>query len=225
MKRSEINEVIRQFEAKLAEYRFALPPFCSFTPEEWREKGHEYDEVRDNMLGWDITDYGLGNFRKTGLSLITLRNGNTKDPKYTKTYAEKIMMLWPGQISPNHFHWSKMEDIIDRGGGRTLFRLWNATKDEQLDTSDVTVYSDGRSYQVPAGSEVILSPGQSLTLYPYTYHEFAVLDEPTLIGEVSQCNDDNTDNRFFDMPSRFPTIEEDEKPYRLLCNEYPAAKD
>jgi len=23
---------------------------------------------------------------------------------------------------------------------------------------------------------------------------------------------------------RFPTIEEDEPPYRLLCNEYPAAK-
>ena len=29
---------------------FALPPFCNFTPEEWKEKGHEYDEIRDNML-------------------------------------------------------------------------------------------------------------------------------------------------------------------------------
>ena len=45
-----------------------------------------------------------------------------------------------------------------------------------------------------------------------------------LIGEVSQCNDDNTDNRFYEKMGRFPVIEEDEAPYRLLCNEYPAAE-
>ena len=27
------------------------------------------------------------------------------------------------------------------------------------------------------------------------------------------------------IKSRFPEIEEDEAPYRLLCNEYPKAKD
>ena len=35
----------------------------------------------------------------------------------------------------------------------------------------------------------------------------------------------NTDNRFLNPLGRFPTIEEDEAPYRLLCNEYPPAKD
>ena len=45
-----------------------------------------------------------------------------------------------------------------------------------------------------------------------------------LLGEVSQCNDDNTDNRFYEEMGRFPKIEEDEAPYRLLCTEYPAAK-
>ena len=115
MKRSEINAIIKEFEAMLKEYHFALPPFLSFTPEEWAEKGHEYDEIRDNALGWDITDYGMGDFDKLGLSLITIRNGNTHNPKYTKTYAEKIMYLRPGQVSPNHFHWNKMEDIINRG--------------------------------------------------------------------------------------------------------------
>ena len=39
------------------------------------------------------------------------------------------------------------------------------------------------------------------------------------------CNDDNTDNRFEEAQGRFPTIEEDEAPYRLLCTEYPPAKD
>ena len=81
MKRSQINAIIRDFEAMLKEYRFALPPVLSFTPEEWQSKGHEYDEIRDNALGWDITDYGEGNFAVKGLSLITIRNGNVHDPK------------------------------------------------------------------------------------------------------------------------------------------------
>ncbi len=229
MKRSEINAIIKDFEAMLREYRFALPPFLQFTPEEWTQKGHAYDEIRDNSLGWDITDYGLSRFSEVGLSLITLRNGNVKDPKYAKTYAEKIMMLYPGQVSPNHFHWTKMEDIINRGGGALCFHLWNVNREneQELPDTDVTVFSDGVRFQVPAGSDVILQPGQSLTLYPYTYHEFLVPPDETkvLIGEVSMCNDDNTDNRFHDPIGRFPAVEEDEPPYRLLCTEYPAARD
>ena len=56
MKRSEINAALKEMEQMIREYRFAIPPFCNFTPEEWKEKGHDYDEIRDNMLGWDITD-------------------------------------------------------------------------------------------------------------------------------------------------------------------------
>lgn len=227
MKRSEINAIIKEFEALLAKYKFALPPFLSFTPEEWAEKGHEYDEIRDNALGWDVTDYGEGKYDTLGLALITIRNGNTHNPKYTKTYAEKIMMVREGQISPNHFHWNKMEDIINRGGGEVVFRLWNATPEEGLADTDVEICRDGRRYMVPAGSEVVLKPGESLSLYPYYYHEFTVRpgSGTTLVGEVSMCNDDNTDNRFLEPLGRFPTIEEDEPPYRLLCNEYPPAKD
>lgn len=226
MKRSEINKIIKEFEGLLNEYKFALPPFCHFTPEEWEKKGHEYDEIRDNALGWDVTDYGEGNYDKLGLALITIRNGNANDSKYTKVYAEKIMMVKEGQISPNHFHWNKMEDIINRGGADVVFRLWNADREDEgklLDTP-VKIFSDGRCYTVPAGSEIILKPGQSLTLYPYYYHEFTVRNGVALVGEVSMTNDDNTDNRFYEPLGRFPTIEEDEPAYRLLCTEYPEAK-
>ena len=50
MKRSEINKALKELEAMCAKYKCYLPPFCNFTPEEWQEKGHEYDEVRDCML-------------------------------------------------------------------------------------------------------------------------------------------------------------------------------
>ena len=160
MKRSEINAIIKKFEAMLSEYRFALPPFLGFTPDEWKTKGHEYDEIRDNALGWDVTDYGEGKFDTLGLSLITLRNGNVNNEKYRdKVYAEKIMMILDGQVSPNHFHWKKMEDIINRGGGDVVFKLWNANReDESLMDTDVHVISDGRRYTVKAGSEVVLKP-------------------------------------------------------------------
>ena len=129
MKRSEINQALKEMEAMIHEYRISLPPFCHFTPEEWKTKGHEYDEIRDNGLGWDITDYGLGDFDKVGFSLITIRNGNVHDEKYPKPYAEKLLYIKEGQHSPMHFHWSKMEDIINRGGGNVLIRVYNSTED------------------------------------------------------------------------------------------------
>ena len=228
MKRSEINAALREMEQMVEKYRFALPPFCRFTPEEWREKGHDYDEIRDNMLGWDITDYGMGDFDRLGFSLITLRNGNLKLDKYQKTYAEKLLYIKEGQYSPMHFHWSKMEDIINRGGGTVLIRVYNSTPDEDLDREgEVRVHVDGRELTVPAGTQVRLTPGESITISPYLYHDFEVEagTGPVLLGEVSQCNDDNTDNRFYEKLGRFPAIEEDEPPYRLLCGEYPAAKE
>ena len=88
MKRSEINKALKELEAMCAKHCCYLPPFCNFTPEQWQNIGHEYDEVRDCMLGWDITDYGMGNFDKFGFSLITIRNGNrAMADKYPKVYA------------------------------------------------------------------------------------------------------------------------------------------
>ena len=228
MKRSEINAALKEMEQMIREYRFAIPPFCNFTPEEWKEKGHDYDEIRDNMLGWDITDYGLGDFDKVGFSLITIRNGNLKmKDKYTKTYAEKLLYIKEGQYSPMHFHWSKMEDIINRGGGNVLIRVYNSTPEGQFADTPVTVHCDGRAHTVPAGTQVRLTPGQSITVFQNMYHDFELEPGtgPVLLGEVSMCNDDEHDNRFYEPIGRFPEIEEDEPPYRLLCNEYPKWED
>lgn len=229
MKRSEINRALKELEAMCEKQGFRLPPFCAFTPDEWQNKGHEYDEIRDCMLGWDITDYGLGDFEKLGFSLITLRNGSQSQPeKYPKVYAEKLLYLREGQYAPNHFHWFKTEDIINRGGGNVLIRVYNALPDEEIDyESPVTVHTDGRCYTVPAGTRIHLTPGESITVTQRLYHDFTVETGTgaVLLGEVSRCNDDNTDNRFHPPMGRFPAIEEDEPPYRLLCNEYPPAKD
>lgn len=224
MKRSEINEALKAMERKIDECCFKLPPFCRFTPAQWEGAGCEYEEVKDNMLGWDITDFGSGDFKKIGFSALTIRNGNVRmAEKYSKTYAEKLLYMQPGQKLPMHFHWKKMEDIINRGGGNVLIRVYKAAEDESLSGEDVQVGSDGKNYMVPAGTQIKLTPGESISLYPYTYHDFMVEKDTgdVLLGEVSMCNDDENDNRFLEARGRFAEIEEDEAPYRLLCNEYP----
>lgn len=226
IKRSEINKILRENIEFIKSQNFNLPPFAWFTPDEWKEKGHEYDEIREHMLGWDITDYGHGDFRKIGLFLFTIRNGKLDDPKCKKTYAEKILISDEEQYSPMHFHFKKMEDIINRGGGNLIVEVFNCGENETLADTPVTVTCDGRVFTVPAGTQLCLKPGESITLPPYQYHAFWAQKGTgkVLIGEVSMVNDDNTDNRFFEEMGRFPKISEDEAPLYLLCNEYPAAK-
>lgn len=223
MKRSQINALIKETIQWLEERKVYLPPFAYWSPADWAAKGHEYDEVRENMLGWDVTDYGRGDFDKVGLLLFTIRNGSLKNPKFAKPYAEKMMIIQVGQLSPNHFHWYKMEDIINRGGGVLMLQLWNSTKDGELGDTDVTVRIDGKMCAVPAGGKVYLKPGESITLSPGQYHLFTAVDEKVLAWEVSMVNDDNTDNRFYEAQDRFARIEEDEPAEYLLCNEYPEA--
>lgn len=228
MKRSELNKIMKDAVEFIEKMNFKLPPFVYWSSDEWITKGHEYDEIRDNMLGWDITDFGSGDYYKIGLLMITLRNGNFNDKKYIKTYAEKLLIVKEKQITPFHFHWSKMEDIINRGGGNLIIQVYNSTEDEEMDReSPVKIMSDGREYEVAAGSLIKLTPGESISIQPGMYHKFWGEEGKgtILVGEVSKVNDDRVDNRFYEPTGRFPEIVEDEKPLYLLGNEYPEVKE
>ena len=45
-----------------------------------------------------------------------------------------------------------------------------------------------------------------------------------MVGEVSAVNDDHNDNLFYEPQMRFPHIEEDQEPRRLLVSDYPPPK-
>jgi D-lyxose ketol-isomerase len=222
VKRSQINAIIRDADTFLKANSFHLPPFAYWSPDEWKAKGEEVREIVERGLGWDITDFGLGKYETCGLFLFTIRNGDPENLKAGrgKVYAEKVLIVGVDQVTPMHFHWAKTEDIINRGGGRLVVRLYNATQDEDLADTDVTVGVDGMTRTVPAGGTVVLDPGESITLMPYVYHEFWGAEARVLVGEVSTVNDDNVDNRFHQPVGRFPDIEEDEPPLYLLVNDY-----
>ncbi len=167
MKRSEINAVIREADAFISDCHFYLPPFANWTVTDWLAKGHEVTEIAEHALGWDITDFGLGDFHNRGLTLFTIRNGGIQNLQTCtgKVYAEKLLIVNDHQITPYHFHWQKVEDIINRGGGRLLLKLYNSTPDERADTtSPVIVSLDGVVTELEAGGTVALDPGMSITL-------------------------------------------------------------
>ena len=220
MKRSEINHYIQEAEKLFKESSFMLPPWTDWTVEEWKEKRNSCDNIFSSSLGWDLTDFGSGDYLSTGLFLVTLRNGNNGFDQ--KPYGEKILIVKENQETPFHFHWIKTEDIINRNGGRLVIELYNSDDKEGFSKEPVAFLADGIAREVEAGGKVVLLPGESITLQRGIYHRFYAEEGAgtVIAGEVSATNDDATDNRFYDAPGRFPKIIEDEAPYRLLVGDY-----
>ena len=220
MKRSEINTLIADSLEFLGRMNFLMPRFATWTPDDWRKKGPEASEIVTSELGWDITDFGSGNFEKIGLVIFTIRNGTFAELKKPqgKIYAEKMLVVQENQITPTHFHHQKMEDIINRGGGNLIIQFWNAEKDNSRASTPVTVSIDGTRVTIPAGGTISLEPGDSVCITQRLYHKF--WGEPgkgaVLVGEVSRVNDDHVDNYFFDGVGRFPAIDEDVAPLHLM---------
>lgn len=224
MKRSEINEIIRESDSFIRSFGYILPPFAYWSAEEMKERtANDARAIREARLGWDITDYGQGKFADLGLFLFTVRNGNAADLKRGTgmLYAEKIMISRKNQLSPMHRHVVKAEDIINRGGGTLVLELFNSAPDGSVDDeSDVTVAVDGRLVTQKAGAHLKLQPGESVTLLPGNWHAFWGEGDDVLIGEVSTVNDDLTDNIFREPIGRFSDIEENEQPLHLLVSDY-----
>jgi D-lyxose ketol-isomerase len=220
MKRSQINQIMKNANAFISDKQFLLPPWAYWSLEDWRKNLENAREIIENRLGWDITDFGSGDFYQRGLFLFTIRNGKLNVDK--KPYAEKIMIVAENQETPMHYHWYKMEDIINRGGGNLIIELNNSTPDNKFDTTPVNYKKDGLKGVVSAGGKVTLSPGESICLEQRIYHRFygEPGKGPVLVGEVSMVNDDATDNCFYESIGRFPVIEEDEEPLYLLMSDY-----
>lgn len=235
MKRSDIENAIRTALEVARHFQLALPPYASWTRADWISAGPEWDEVRDCMLGWDVTDFGSGRFEEIGRVLFTLRNGRSNDPKYPKPYAEKLLIDPENQRAPAHLHRSKREDIICRHGGNILVQLSKATPEGGWSGERFPIAVNGCHRELDPQAIVCLSPGESLTIPPGTIHQFWA-EEGTgwtfegkrysLSSEISSVCDDWSDNVFFDdWAARFPTIAEDVPANHFLCSEYPRATE
>lgn len=173
MKRSEINAAVREATEALERHGWVLPP----------------------NPNWDVTDFGLGDFSKYGLSLVNL----AEQPEY----CEKIMYVRRDQVTPKHYHKSKKEDIICRWGELAI----GFPKDPAV----VKLQVNGQWRDVPTDAPLILKSGERVTLTQDVPHEFWAQSDYAVIGEVSTANDDVHDNYFENEDvGRFSEIVEDE---------------
>lgn len=223
MKRSQVNEIIQQSDAFIRSFGFRLPGFAYWSPGEFRDQKDKIGGIIDAGLGWDITDYGAGDFDQMGLFLFTTRNGSQSDLAAGggMCYAEKIMISRHDQISPMHRHNLKTEDIINRGGATLAIEMFESDAAGNLDRqAQVPVACDGVDHVFSPGHVLLLQPGDSVTLRPGNWHKFWGEGGDVLIGEVSGVNDDSTDNIFVDPIGRFAEIVEDADPIHLLVSDY-----
>jgi D-lyxose ketol-isomerase len=187
VKRSEINQLVRDASACFREHGWALPP----NPR------------------WDVTDFGLGDWRRFGLVVVNL----AEEPEY----CEKLMYVKNGMVTPAHTHAKKKEDIISRWGTLRV-QVWKGKPG--LSTGDFDIQVNREMRTLKSGDILDLSAGERVTLLPGVYHEFYALSEECIVGEVSTANDDLNDNFFIDPNvGRFPGIEEDEPPLVKLVSE------
>lgn len=225
MKRSHVNECIAKAMAFAGKLNFKLPPFAFWGVEDWQSKGCDYDEIRDLRLGWDVTDFGMGDYFKVGRTLFTLRNGNDNFPQYRRRYSEKFIFLEEQQPAPIHYHRTKTEDVINRGGGNVIVQVSKATSEGKKSDESFTMSVNGCREEFMAGGTRRLGPGESILVPAGIIHEFWSEKGTgmTLSGEIATICDDINDNMFLVDCERFVEIEEDEKISHYLCNEYPEA--
>ena len=171
MKRTDREWLREQAAACFASHGWALPP----NPK------------------WDITDFGLGDWRQSGLVLVNL----AEEPEY----CEKLMYARAGMVTPAHHHGRKKEDIIARWGSLAV-QVWDGP-------NPFSVRICGEPRLVQPGEAIELAAGERITLVPGVIHAFWPLTPECIIGEVSTANDDENDN-FFVNPEvgRFPVLEE-----------------
>ena len=223
MKRSEINAALRAAEDTCAAHGWALPDFARWTAEDHAANAGRSAWLAERQIGWDVTDFGSGDFARRGLVLFCARNG-IYGAEGERPYAEKLLFVGVDQETPFHAHRMKLEDIIVRGGGTLCVEFTAEGAVEPLSGEPVaeTVRIDGAEH--PALGQVHrLTAGQGITIPRGLQHRFWGEGAPVFVAEVSQCNDDRGDNFFLEPLGRFSAIEEDAPPYRLLWNEAGAA--
>ena len=130
----------------------------------------------------EVTDFGLGRLRETGLQLLVYVN--------TDRHCAKELVLYPRQTCAEHRH----PPFEGTPGKEETFRCRRGT---------VYLYVEGKPTPQPActpppgvytvAHEIVLRPGEQHTIPPNTLHWFQAGDEGAVVSEFSTASRDELD--------------------------------
>jgi D-lyxose ketol-isomerase len=130
----------------------------------------------DEARNIEVADFGLGRLREIGLQVLVYVN--------TDRYCAKELVLFPGQLCPEHRH----PPFAGTPGKEETFRC-------RLGQVDLIVGSE----------RVSLEPGGQYTIPPDTLHWFQAGEEGAVVTEFSSASRDEldvfTDSRIIRAPS------------------------
>lgn len=115
--------------------------------------------------GIEVADFGLGRLEEIGLQLVVYVN--------TERVCAKELVLFPGQVCPEHRH----PPVGSDPGKEETFRC-------RLGTVHLHVAGNG---------EIVLSPGEQFTIEPDTLHWFQAGADGAVVSEFSTRSRDEFD--------------------------------
>jgi len=115
--------------------------------------------------GIEIADFGLGDLERYGLQIVVYVN--------TERVCAKELVLFPGQMCPEHRH----PPVGDDPGKEETFRVRRGS---------VLLWVDG-------AGELTLGVGDQFTIPPDTLHWFRAGDEGAIVSEFSTRSRDEAD--------------------------------
>ena len=134
----------------------------------------------------EIADFGLGKIDEVGFQIVTYIN--------TPRYCAKEMLMFPGQICPEHRHPAQKDGTL---GKQETFRcrsglVYLYISGKETPTPNAVVPKGDEKYYT-ARHEIILKPGEQYTIVPNTLHWFVGGSEGAIVSEFSSNSDDNSD--------------------------------
>lgn len=151
-------------------------------------------EERDRL---EVADFGLGDYERQGLGLITYVNTD-------RCCAKELVML-PLQTCPQHRH----PPVAGDPGKEETFRVRRGICTLYVDEgpSPGAISSRPPTEHYWAMKEVVLHPGEQFTLRPNTWHWFQAGPEGCVVSEFSTTNRDEYDEWIDPNINRIPVVE------------------
>ena len=136
----------------------------------------------------EVADFGLGRLEREGAQILTVVQ--------TERISVKLLVLFAGQTEPEHWH----PRVGDDPGKEETVRVVSGTLyfyREGSGTADEATIPEGKAGVYTGRREVVMRPGDQVTLPPGERHWFQAREEPVVLYSFSTIARDVLD-RFTD---------------------------